>query len=443
MAEEDQGRELPHRARRATSADSHPSAPSSAPVLSEELRKRLQAAVKAERAAADQQQPEPGDERTITLPERVPSLTTIGSEERRPAPNRKQKHAAAAKASAQLERIATPVPEDDGTARTGGALKSRVTAKPQAIVEPRPAARHQPASTTSPAPNRPRRRTGALLIALTLAVLVIGSLAVVALKQSSRPPATSSAVLRHEASVREQAAAWVARQVSPGATVACDTAMCAALTAHGFPASKLVTLGPTSPEPVPAVLVVETATVRGLFGSSLATAWAPTVLASFGSGTSGITVRVVAPHGAAAYQAMLGTDLADRKASGSALLSDSQITVSATARSQLAAGLVDSRLVLALAYVAARRPIDIVEFGNLGPGADASVPLRFADLAESVPAARMGTAAYVRAVRADLSEADSRVRPARTATVTVQGKAVLRVEFTAPSPLGLLSNGTS
>ena len=153
---------------------------------------------------------------------------------------------------------------------------------------------------------------------------------------------------------------------------------------------------------MPSVLVVETATVSELFGSSLAIAWAPAVLASFGSGTGAITVRVVAPHGAAAYQAALNADLANRKTSGAALLNDSQVAVSAAARSQLLAGQVDLRLLLALAWVAGHEPIFIVRFGNLGPGASPHVPLGFADLAESIPAAHMDTAAYARAVWAVL-----------------------------------------
>ena len=219
--------------------------------------------------------------------------------------------------------------------------------------------------------------------------------------------------------------------------------MCAALTAHGFPAGQLVVLGPTSPDPVPSVLVVETATVRELFGSSLAAAWAPAVLASFGSGPGAITVRVVAPHGAAAYQTSLNADLADREKSGAALLNDSPITVSATARSQLLAGQVDSRLLLALASLARHQPIDIVRFGNLGPGASPGVPLRFADLAQSVPAAHMDPAAYVRAVWAVLSGPDAPVLPARAISGTAQGRALLRVEFNAPSPLGKPGPGSS
>jgi hypothetical protein len=282
---------------------------------------------------------------------------------------------------------------------------------------------------------RPRRRFGARLIALGLALIVIGSLTAVGVDHffSDTPsPAT----------VRAQAAVWVAEQVSPDVTVSCDAVMCAALQAHGFPVSKLVVLGPTSPDPVSSALVVETAAVRKLFGSNLAVAWAPAVLASFGSGAGAITVRVVAPDGPAAYQAALNADLANRRTSGAALLHDSQVAVSATARRQLLAGEVDLRLLLALAAVAGQEPMDIVRFGSLGPGASPSVPLGFADLAESIPAAHMDTAAYVRAVWAILDGDDASIRPERAISGPVQGQAILRVEFASPSPLGSLGLGS-
>jgi hypothetical protein len=271
---------------------------------------------------------------------------------------------------------------------------------------------------------------------LGLAVIITGSLAAAAVKHFSRPPAARAAV-------RAQAAVWVAEQVSPDATVSCDAVMCAALKAHGFPAGKLVMLGPASPDPVPSDVVVQTAAVRALFGSSLATGWAPAVLASFGSGPGAITVRVVAPHGAAAYQASLHADLAGRKRSGTALLRHSRITVSATARSQLASGQVDSRLLAALAALAGHQPVDIIQFGNVGPGAGPGIPLRFADLAESVPAAHMDAAAYMRTAWAILSAADPPIRPARGLSGTLQHQFVLQVEFTAPSPLGTPGPGPS
>jgi hypothetical protein len=181
-------------------------------------------------------------------------------------------------------------------------------------------------------------------------------------------------------------------------------------------------------------LVVETAAVRELFGSSLAASWAPAVLASFGSGAGAISVRVVAPHGAAAYQAALNADLASRKTSGTALLHDAQVGVSASARSQLLAGQVDLRLVLALASLAGHEPVYVVRFGSLDPGASPGVPLGFADLAESMPAAHLDAAAYARAVWAVLDGADAQIRPERAISGPIQGQAILRVEFASPSP---------
>jgi hypothetical protein len=337
---------------------------------------------------------------------------------------------------ADTRRLAETPLHVPGAARTGPAspvaldlpeeLRQRIQATVQS--ELTQAAASEPEAWRGP--GRPRRRSGARLIALGLALIVIGSLTAVGadhfLTSDSSSPAT----------VRAQAAAWVAEQVSPDVTVSCDAVMCAALQAHGFPMSKLVILGPTSPDPVSSVLVVETATVRERFGSNLAIAWAPAVLASFGSGAAAITVRVVAPDGAAAYQAALNADLANRKTSGAALLHDSQVAVSATARRQLLAGDVDLRLLLALASVTGREPMDIVRFGSLGPGASPGVPLGFADLAESIPAAHMNPVAYVRAVWAILNGVDASIRPERAISGPVQGQAILRVEFASPSPLG-------
>jgi hypothetical protein len=285
------------------------------------------------------------------------------------------------------------------------------------------------------------------LALVVLAFFTVGALIVAAVTyfagSSSSGPQLSAAQLRQEAANRNQAAAWMAQQVSRDGTVACDKAMCAALTAHGFPSNDLLVLGPTSPDPLSSAVIVETAAVHSLFGSSLDTAWAPAVLASFGSGPAGVTVRVIAPHGAATYLAELRADLAARKEAGAGLLDDSQITVSAVARNQLASGQVDSRLMLALASLAGRQPINILKFWNTGPGASAGIPLRFADLAENDQAAHLSSSAYTRAVLADLGTANAdfraspQIRPARTVPAMLQDLAVLQVEFTAPTPLGM------
>jgi hypothetical protein len=62
--------------------------------------------------------------------------------------------------------------------------------------------------------------------------------------------------------VRKQAAAWVAGQVSRAAIVACDSAMCQALTAQGVPVHRLYRLGPQTTSPLRSQVIVATATVR-------------------------------------------------------------------------------------------------------------------------------------------------------------------------------------
>jgi len=298
-----------------------------------------------------------------------------------------------------------------------------------------------PGAAKKPSPRRAGDRLATWLMLTVLAGLVAGVLAVAAVRHFGRPAARPpTAAQQHEATAaRAATAAWVAQHVSRDATVACDRVMCAALTARGFPARDLLVLGPASGDPFrSAAVVVDTPAVLGLFGSSLATAWAPDVLASFGSGPASITIRVVAPHGAVPYRAQQHLDLAARKTAGTALLNDSQILVPPPAGLQLAAGQVDSRVLLALADLAGQQPISIVQFGKDGPGASADLPLRFVDLAENVPTAHQAPAAYVRSVRAYLDRAGNKYRPDSMTTVVLgNGQAVLRVDFNAPSPFGV------
>jgi hypothetical protein len=279
---------------------------------------------------------------------------------------------------------------------------------------------------------------GTRVTACTVVVgLVIGVLAAVAFRHYVRAPGGDAAASR-QAAVRDETASWVAQQVSQDVKVSCDQVMCAALRAHGFPTRHLLPLGPVSSALTRSDVVVETPAVRRLFGTSLAIAWAPAVLASFGSGSSGVTVRVVAPNGAAAYQAALSTSLAARKAAGAALLHDRRITVPASAAGQLAVGLVDSRLLRALAALARRQPIAIVGFGNTAPRASAGIPLRYADLAENDQAASLSGNAYVKSVRVGLNAASTAFHLMPVTTITPRhGPSVLRVQVTAPTPPGL------
>jgi hypothetical protein len=233
------------------------------------------------------------------------------------------------------------------------------------------------------------------------------------------------------ASVRAQAAAWVTSQVSGGAIIACDPAMCSVLTQHGVPTGDLLVVGPGSSDPLGSDVVVATAAVRSLFGSRLSTVYAPDVLASFGAGSTRIDIRVVAPEGAAAYAGALAADQRARQAASEQLIGDLRIGLTGAARSQLAAGAVDARLLMTLAMLGGSESMRIEGFSDDGPGASAGMPLREVTLTASTASAR-NILAYYRAQRAPYLPARAVLAPGPS------GQAVLTVQFAAPCPLGLL-----
>jgi hypothetical protein len=317
--------------------------------------------------------------------------------------------------------------------------------------------RGQPVAGPEVAPAR-RRARAALAAAAVLAVVAGGGFAAEHLAASAGgphhnvPPGLANGSVASPAAIRAQAAAWVAAQVSGLTPVACDPAMCAALAARGFPALELTMLRPGEDSLTGVQLVVATPQLRSAFGNRLASVQAPDVIASFGSGRDQVAVRAVAPGGAGPYQAELAADLAARKAAGEQLLRNPSVAAAPAARTQLAAGQVDSRLLIVLATMAAAQPIQITSFGDAGPGASDGQPLRAADV--TVPAHPVSTTsststtgspsvtssgpgldyllAFARAQRPPYQPAQARI------VRTGRGAGLLSIEFAAPSPLGLL-----
>jgi hypothetical protein len=219
--------------------------------------------------------------------------------------------------------------------------------------------------------------------------------------------------------------------------------MCQALAAHGVPAASLLELEPGNAHPPRSSIIVATAAVRSMIGSRLSSADAPAVIASFGSGSMQISIRVAAPRRAAAYFSALSADIAARKAAGTQLLDNQRIIASAAARRQLAGGRVDPRLLIILAGLAAQRPVSIVAFGDLPPGASPGIPLRSADLAQTGATAGPNPAAQLRAMAVFLRAQRDPYLAAHIQTARrAGGRNVLRIEFAAPSPLGLLGPRT-
>jgi len=292
-------------------------------------------------------------------------------------------------------------------------------------------------------PGRPRRLV--MIVAGLVAAALLAGAAAVALSGRGGPgagqPGAAAKAVAAAAAVRQSAAAWVAGQASSDAIVACDPAMCAALEAHGVPAGRLLTLTPARSDPLGSDLVVATAAVRGRFGARLAGVYAPVTLASFGSGTARIDVRAVAPDGAAAYRAALAADVRARASAGAQLLRNRSIHVSAAARTALAGGQVDPRLLAALAALAHLRPLDIIGFGSPGPGASAAVPLRSVEITGAAPPGSRHPAA-LNSLMVVMQAQRAPYVPSSLEIVRTPGGAVLRIGYPVPSPLGLLRSGS-
>jgi hypothetical protein len=272
-------------------------------------------------------------------------------------------------------------------------------------------------------------------------VIVAAAGLAAALSGHSSPPSNgqSTTLQRLEAANDSKAAAWVLAQVSKATLVSCDKQMCAALEAHGFPRAKVVVLGPTSNYPVNSQLVIETAAVRQLFGSILASGYAPVVLTAVGSGAAAIQIRVIAAHGTTAYLQQLATDLANRRKLGTLLLGGSRVTTSSEAHAQMAAGQVDARALIAILNLAGAEPVDILGFGNVTTYQTPGVPLRYMDLAGSDKASGLSGSAYVDALKRALDSLSPSERPLQEKIMKTAGGTVLRITFPAPTPLGLLT----
>ncbi len=528
MSEEERSRALPQRERGATRVGAAPAAVRAGPqMLPEDLRKRMQAAVQAERAqgetpaqgsAADQS----GDSARRSRAANDGTATAAGWDGRTRQEQRARSRRPAKVRSAKAEQAVNPQSIDNpespetGDKRDIGSGAAKVSGTPdasagkvsgvrkEAVVLPltrraddvatdelaainaqlagyaipsqpqpgrsaaasRPRAAEPPVvdqqpmvarvpQAARPAKSRPvkednqtpkralkaakekgpsRRMMMAGLVMLALLVVTGGAATILVIMHSTNSP-TAGTTPSATVTQQQDAAQWVVAHVSHGVPVACDKEMCAALTANEFPLNELRELRPASSPPLTSAVVVETAAVRELFGTSLSSLYAPAVLAVFGSGETQINIRVVAPHGAAAYERELAQDRTSRKAAEVALLGANQITVSPIAQTQLMAGDVDSRLLSALTSLAASLPIDIVNFQNVGPGAGADMPLRDADLAITDSASHMSSSEYLQTLQAQLNAGPGAHPASMTTGFLPGGQDILRVEFPAPSPL--------
>jgi hypothetical protein len=279
--------------------------------------------------------------------------------------------------------------------------------------------------------------------AVLASVLLIAGLggAALALAHDGTPPArrggshpSTSPPLNNEAEVRNQAVSWITHQVSRSTEVSCDAQVCADLVKSGFPSANLVILGPQSFDPLGAQLVVATAAIRAQFGDQLAV-WTPAIIAAFSSGNARIEIRLEYPGGAKSYRAVQGAYARDRKRKDALLLTNRGITFSATARAQLRSGNVDPRLPVLIAFMAHSHPIHIVDFADQSPGGGPASLLRSVDLTAADTAAHLHRGAYLSWLHSVVKSQQAQFRPVLTQVTLPTGQAVLRIGYTAPSPL--------
>jgi|RhiMetdeSRZDD1v2_1073273.scaffolds.fasta_scaffold12826_3 hypothetical protein len=294
-----------------------------------------------------------------------------------------------------------------------------------------------------------RHRWAIVVAVLAVAALVVGGLTVSFLRHAGTGPAAGQQNARvgpltgpagqnaAATTAGQTAAVWVARQVSRDAMVACDPGMCHVLEAQGLPAGNLLMLRSRTTGLRFCNVIVETQTVRNLLGSRILGQSAPAVIAGFGSGAARIDVRAVAPGGAAAYRAALAADWAARRKAAAELMKSPRIHAGDAAMQELRTGMVDSRVLITLAALAASHPVNVMAFGDAAPGAAAGLPLRAMEVS-GVRGPGQSTA-ELRRMRSFVLAQRAVFLPAHVTLVRLaDGAAALRIEFGAPSPLGLL-----
>ena len=248
------------------------------------------------------------------------------------------------------------------------------------------------------------RWAAAVLVPVLLIVGVIGL--AVNLAGRGTPPGQptghhpgASPQADNEAAVRTQAVTWIMHQVSRGAVVGCDAQVYADLLNRGFPGASLLRFGPQSSDPLGADLVVATAAVRAQFRDRLASAWAPAIIAAFGSGNARIEIRLEFPGGTASYRLVQGAYARARKHIDTQLLTNRSIKLSPKAIAQLRSGNIDPRLPALIAAMVPIHRLQIVDFGGQSPGGGPASLLRSMDLATADPPAHLSPSEYINWMR--------------------------------------------
>ncbi|WP_157518390.1 hypothetical protein [Herbidospora mongoliensis] len=231
---------------------------------------------------------------------------------------------------------------------------------------------------------------------------------------------------------REQAATWVARQVT--GIVGCDAPVCALLAARDVEPSRLLPLRGQE-DVLNADVVVVTPALQATFGAGLAPITAPEPLTTVGD----IRVLQVTPQGVGTFAKALERDMRDRREAGRELLANPRLAATPKATRQLAEGEVDARILMSLAALAASHRLYIRGFGD-GGGNAREAPYRSVEI--SSVDGDTPTSASVSGIVRFLEAQQSRFHPIEVniARPVDAVSTILRIRYTAPSPTGSLSS---
>lgn len=253
---------------------------------------------------------------------------------------------------------------------------------------------------------------------LAAAMLLVAATAAALLIPSSVP---ASATPLPGAAVAE----WIETQLLPDATVEVNPLNRAELVRLGLEPTRLTTAGRGDAVPDVRLAPLDSMTELPL-------------LASFGSGSGALGVRLVVSD-PAAFAAAQVTDRAARSEFGAALARNGNLTLSPEATTSLRAGDVDSRLMIGLAAASASVRVAIAEFTAAAGAPDEGSVLREANLTDitDLDPSVGATETSLPALRWLAQFFRTQLPPYQPLSVAEVDNS-LSVGYPAPSPLGLL-----
>jgi hypothetical protein len=286
----------------------------------------------------------------------------------------------------------------------------------------------------------PRTKTIARRAAVVTSAAIVAAVGVAAWVRAPQPVNNGLMV------AVDDAKRWVTYNLAPGdALLVVDGAMWVDLIRAGYPREDLVLADArTTTAPAP----VDPADRRRLIWVTTPALAPPSagladqLLAEFGDAAAHVAIVQQQPPDAPDQEA-IAADARARADAAAALLGNPNLILDREAERVLQAGDVDARVLAVLATLAAEYRLDIASFQAVPGEEGLAVPRRCARVLRIGDRGGPDGAAAARELVTWLRAQGVPYRPLRTDFVRVGADTALDVCYSAPSPIGLLSGGTS